>query len=256
MNKNITAYYTLIRREVLRIFRIWPQALIPPIITTVLYLTIFGNLIGSRLGSIAGDHQYIEFVIPGLIIMAIMSHSYENTVASFFISKFQRSIEELLVSSTPNYIIILGYISGGMARGFVVGSLVYLSSIFFIYLPIQHLILLFIITILTSIIFSLLAVLNAIFARSFDDISWVPSFVLTPMIYLGGVFFSIEMLPEFWRNLAIYNPVFHIISVFRYAFLGTGSIEIYLSLLIMFVLAIVLFFMTLKTFDKGIGLKQ
>lgn len=256
MNKNITAYYTLIRREVLRIFRIWPQALIPPIITTVLYLTIFGNLIGSRLGSMTGNHLYIEFVIPGLIIMTIITHSYENTVASFFISKFQRSIEELLISSTANYVIILGYITGGLARGFVVGSLVYLSSILFIYLPIQHITLLFIITILTSIIFALLALLNAIFARSFDDISWVPSFVLTPMIYLGGVFFSIEMLPEFWRDLAIYNPVFHIISAFRYAFLGTGSIEIYISLLIMFILAVLLFFITLKIFDRGIGLKQ
>ncbi len=256
MNKNFIAYHTLIRREILRIFRIWPQALIPPIITTVLYLTIFGNLIGSRLGSIAGDHQYIEFVIPGLIIMAIMTHSYENTVSSFFLAKFQRSIEELLVSSTSNYVIILGYVSGGIGRGLVVGSLVYVSSMFFAYIPTQHIILLFIITILTSAIFSLLALLNAIFARSFDDISWVPSFILTPMIYLGGVFFSIEMLPEFWRNLAIYNPVFHIISVFRYAFLGTGSIKVYLSLLIMLVLAVLLFFITLKIFDKGIGLKQ
>jgi ABC-2 type transport system permease protein len=256
MNKDIIAYYTIARKEIIRILRIWPQALLPPIITTCLYLAIFGRILGSRLGDVTGHQSYLEFVIPGLIIMPIMIHAYENTVASFFISKFQRSIEELLVSSTPNYIIIFGYLTGGVVRGVLVGLLVYLFSTFFVYVPIRHIGLLIVVSSLSAVIFSLLGLVNAFFAKSFDDIAWVTSFILTPLTYLGGVFYSIIMLPQFWQKLTLYNPIFHIISTFRFAYIGYGQINLFVSLGLMIALATMLFYLATKLLNKGIGLRQ
>jgi len=222
------AFLTILHKEIKRFTRIWIQTLLPPAITMVLYFVIFGKLIGSRIGDMGG-FSYIEFVAPGLIMMAVLTNSYANVSASFFSAKFQRSVEEILVSPTPNYIILLGYVMGGVARGIAVGLIVTLMSLCFTDLHIHHWFITIFIVLMTSILFSLAGFINAVYANSFDDISIVPTFILTPLTYFGGVFYSIHLLPEFWQHVSVFNPILHMVNAFRYGMLGITDVHIGLA---------------------------
>ncbi len=219
------AYTTLVRKEVRRFTRIWVQTLIPPVITMSLYFVIFGQLIGARIGHMGG-FDYMAFVVPGLIMMSIINNSYSNVVSSFFSAKFNKSIEELQVSPTPSYIIILGYVSGGVLRGLCVGVVVTVISLGFTHLQLHSVGVTILVVALTSVLFALAGFINAIFANSFDDISIIPTFILTPLTYLGGVFYSIDMLPEFWQSVSQINPILYVINAFRYGFLGASDVDV------------------------------
>jgi ABC-2 type transport system permease protein len=219
------ALTTILRKEVSRFSRIWVQTLLPPAITMALYFVIFGTLIGSRIGQMDG-FDYMSFVVPGLIMMSVITNSYSNVVSSFYSTKFQRSVEELLVSPTPNYIILIGYVLGGVSRGLAVGFIVTMLSLFFTELKIHSVTVTVAIVFMTSVLFSLAGFINAVYANSFDDISIVPTFVLTPLTYLGGVFYSISLLPEFWQGVSQLNPVLYMVNAFRYGFLGISDINI------------------------------
>ncbi|WP_323843849.1 ABC transporter permease [Microbulbifer magnicolonia] len=225
-NSYWTSFATILRREVRRFTRIWPQTLVPPVITMSLYFVIFGSLIGSRIGEMGG-YSYMEFVVPGLIMMAVITNSYANVVSSFYSAKFQRNVEELLVSPTPNWVIMAGYVLGGVARGLIVGLIVTLIALFFTSLKMQHVGITIAIVFLTAVLFSLAGFINAIFANSFDDISIIPTFVLTPLTYLGGVFYSIELLSPFWQGLSKLNPILYMVNAFRYGVLGVSDISVF-----------------------------
>jgi len=219
------ALLTLMRKEIRRYTRIWSQTLLPSAITMSLYFLIFGNLIGSRIGEMGGV-SYMEFVVPGLIMMAIVTNSYANVVSSFFGSKFNNSIEELLVSPTPNHIILLGFVSGGVSRGMLVAVIVTVVASLFVELHIHSYIVVVAVVAMTSIFFSLCGLINAVFANTFDDINIVPTFVLTPLTYLGGVFYSLELLPEFWANVSQANPLVYVVNAFRYGVLGVSDVSV------------------------------
>ncbi len=231
---DLIALQTILVKETVRILRIWVQTLLPPVITMSLYFVIFGRLIGARIGEIsvggAGGttrtFPYIQFVVPGLVMMSIITNSFSNVVSSFFGAKFQKHVEELLVSPMPNSILLLGYVGGGVARGLMVGVLVTLVALFFTRLPIANVPVTISVVVLTAVLFSLGGFINAVLARNFDDISIFPTFVLTPLTYLGGVFYSIDMLPEFWRRVSMANPVLYMVSAFRYGILGVSDIPL------------------------------
>jgi ABC-2 type transport system permease protein len=233
------ALWTLLERETLRFARIWPQTIIPPMVTAALYFIIFGGLIGSRVGEVGGV-SYMNFIAPGLILMAVISNSYANVVASFFSAKFQRHIEELMISPMSNLSLILGFMAGGMARGMAVGLAVAGVAALFTDLRVHDWGLALLVMLLTSGVFSLAGMLNAIFAKTFDDISIVPTFVLTPLTYLGGVFFSTDLLPQPWHNIALFNPVLYMINAFRQAVIGVSDVPVALALGLLFGLFIVL----------------
>ncbi|AOS97559.1 Inner membrane transport permease YadH [Microbulbifer aggregans] len=220
-----TAFTTIFRREVRRFTRIWPQTLVPPVITMSLYFVIFGSLIGRRIGEMGG-FSYMEFVVPGLIMMAVITNSYSNVASSFYSAKFQRNVEELLVAPIPNWVIMAGYVLGGVARGLIVGFVVTIIALLFTSLEVQHLGLTIAIVFMAAVLFSLAGFINAIFANSFDDISIIPTFVLTPLTYLGGVFYSIELLSPFWQGLSKLNPVLYMVNAFRYGVLGVSDINV------------------------------
>jgi ABC-2 type transport system permease protein len=222
------AFTTIVRKELRRFIRIWSQTLLPPAISMSLYFIIFGSLIGSRIGTMGG-FSYMQFMVPGLIMMAVLTNAYSNVVSSFFGAKFQRHIEELLVSPTSNHTILLGFVTGGVMRGICVGAIVTVLSLFFSKLHIQHLGITLVILLLTALLFSLLGFINAVYANNFDDISIVPTFVLTPLTYLGGVFYSIDLLPPFWSAVSHLNPVLYIVNGFRYGFLGTSDVDLGLT---------------------------
>jgi len=249
------AYQTIVRKEFLRFARIWIQTILPSVITIFLYITIFGNFIGSRIGEIKG-FNYIDYIIPGLVIMPIISNSYMNVVGSFYSSRFQRSCEELLVSPVPNSIILLGYITGGVIRAFVVGIAVFVVTTFFTDIEIANLSFVILITFLTAFLFSTAGFINAVFAKSFDDINIITTFVLTPLTYLGGTFYSIETLPQFWQDASIINPIAYIISSYRYGFLGLEESSIVWSLFIIISLIIILYVIALMLLSRGIGIKN
>lgn len=213
------AFMTIFRKEIRRFLRIWVQTLIPPVITMVLYFLIFGQLIGQRIGEMGGV-DYMSFVVPGLIMMAVINNAYSNVVSSFYSAKFTKSVEELLVSPTPNYIILLGYVAGGIARGLAVGAIVTAVALFFTPVSIDNIGLTVLVVILTAFLFASAGLVNAIFANSFDDISIIPTFVLTPLTYLGGVFFAVDALPGVWQNVTYANPILYLVSTFRYGILG------------------------------------
>ena len=219
------AFLTILVKEVRRFVRIWPQTLVPPAITVSLYYVIFGSLIGSRIGPMGG-FDYMQFVVPGLIMMAVITNSYANVVSSFFGAKFQHSIEELLVSPTPNWVILLGFTIGGVARGLCVGLIVTVLSLAFTQLHVEHPLLTVLVVFLTAVLFSMAGLINAVFANSFDDISIVPTFILTPLTYLGGVFYSIDLLPPFWRAVSQANPILHMVNAFRYGVLGVSDVHV------------------------------
>ncbi|MGD8175333.1 ABC transporter permease [Marinimicrobium sp. ARAG 43.8] len=244
------AFMTLLRKEIKRFTRIWVQTLLPPAITMALYFVIFGKLIGSRIGDMGG-FDYIQFVVPGLIMMAVLTNAYSNVSSSFFSAKFQKSIEELLVSPTPNYIILLGYCLGGVARGLAVGVAVTALALFFTHLPIHSWFITISIVVLTAVLFALAGFINAVFATTFDDISIVPTFVLTPLTYLGGVFFSIELLSEFWQGVARLNPILYMVNAFRYGMLGVSDVDIRLAFGGLLLCVVVLFAVGLHLLKTG-----
>lgn len=244
------AFLTILRKEIKRFSRIWIQTLLPPAITMILYFVIFGKLIGSRIGDMGG-FSYIEFVAPGLIMMAVITNAYANVSSSFFSAKFQRSIEELLVSPTPNYIILLGYVMGGVARGMAVGLIVTAMSLFFTDLHIHHWATTLFIVFMTSVLFSLAGFINAIYANTFDDVSIIPTFVLTPLTYFGGVFYSINLLPEFWQQVSVLNPILHMVNAFRYGMLGISDVHIGLALVGLTLFVAVLFIIAMHLLKTG-----
>ena len=251
----LIAYQTIVRKEFIRFARIWIQTILPSVITIFLYITIFGNFIGDRIGKI-DDFNYIDYIIPGLIIMPIISNSYINVVGSFYSSRFQKSHEEMMVSPVPNFIILLGYVSGGVIRAFVVGIAVFLVTTLFTDIPVYNPFLVILITFLTAFLFSTAGFINAVYAKSFDDINIVTTFVLTPLTYLGGTFYSISALPQVWQDISIFNPIAYIISSYRLAFLGLEETSIILSVFIIVVLIIILFVVALMILSKGIGIKN
>ena len=219
------AYKTLVAKEIHRFARLWVQTIVPPAITITLYFVIFGSLIGSRIGEMGG-FNYMQFVVPGLIMMAIITNSYGNVVSSFFGAKFQNFVAEMLVSPMPNWIILAGYTTGGIARGLCVALVVTVLSLFFTQLPIYNLLAVVGMVLMTSVLFSLLGFINAVYAESFDDVSVIPTFVLTPLIYLGGVFYSVSLLPEFWQWVSKLNPILYMVNGFRYGILGVSDIHV------------------------------
>lgn len=249
------AFTTIVLKEIRRFTRIWPQTLLPPGITMALYFVIFGNLIGNRIGEMDG-YAYIDYIVPGLIMMSVITNSYSNVVSSFFSTKFQRSIEELMVAPVSPHVILLGYTFGGVARGLAVGLIVTLMSLFFTRLQVQHLGLTIVVVFFTSLVFALGGFINAVFARTFDDISIIPTFVLTPLTYLGGVFYSISMLPEFWQKVSLINPILHMVNAFRYGILGVSDIPIEVALVLMVVFVAVLYSVSYWLLLRGIGMRQ
>jgi len=248
------AFKTILIKEFLRFIRIWVQTVVPPAITMVLYFIIFGNLIGAQLGSIDG-FTYMEYIVPGLIMLAIIANSYSNVVSSFFSAKFQRHIEEMLVSPMPNYVILLGFVAGGIMRGLTVGSVVYLVSLLFTHLQIHNLVVTLSVVFLISVLFSLGGFINGVFARSFDDISIVPTFVLTPLTYLGGIFYSIDMLSPFWQQVSMINPILYMVNAFRYGILGISDINLVASFAIIIGFIIALFTVAVTLLDRGVGVR-
>lgn len=219
------AFMTIVRKEIKRFMRIWTQTLVPPVVTITLYFVIFGNLIGKRIGTMSGV-SYMEFVVPGLIMMAVITSSYTNVVSSFFGAKFQRFVEEILVSPMPNYVILMGFVMGGVARGLGVGFIVTVVALLFTDLEIYSYPVTIGIVIITSVFFSMAGFVNAVYANTFDDISIVPTFLLTPLIYLGGVFYSIDLLPDFWAGVSKFNPILYIVNAFRFGVLGITDINV------------------------------
>ncbi|WP_115719741.1 ABC transporter permease [Gallaecimonas mangrovi] len=254
-SRNRVALNSIVYKEINRFMRIWVQTLVPPAITMTLYFIIFGSLIGSRVGQMGG-YNYMEFIVPGLIMMSVITNSYSNVASSFFSAKFQRFIEEMLVAPIPNSIIIFGFVAGGMARGLLVGAIVTVVSLFFAHIHIQHPLVVIVTVILTSLLFSLGGLLNALFAKSFDDISIVPTFVLTPLTYLGGVFYSISLLPGFWQALSHVNPILYMVNAFRYGFLGSSDIALWQAFTVLVVMIVAMYFLALHLIRKGVGLRH
>ncbi|ATC95930.1 ABC transporter permease [Pseudoalteromonas tunicata] len=242
-------------RECIRFLRIWIQTLVPPAITMTLYFVIFGNLIGSRIGEMGG-FSYMEFIVPGLIMMSVITNSYSNVASSFYSTKFQKNIEELLIAPVPNYIIVLGYVGGGMARGMLVGLIVTLVSLFFVDIQIHNLAVIIFTVMLTSAVFSLGGLINAIYANSFDDISIIPTFILTPLTYLGGVFYSITLLPDVWQTVSQINPIIYMVNAFRFGFLGVSDVDLNVALGVLVGFIVILFYTALSLIKKGVGLRH
>lgn len=252
--QTLVALWTVVLKEIKRFTRIWPQTLLPPSITMTMYFIIFGNLIGSRIGAMDG-FTYMDFIVPGLIMMAVITNSYSNVASSFFSNKFQRSVEEMMVSPMPSWVILAGYIIGGMARGLGVGLIVTLVSLFFTRLSLEHPFLTLLVVVLTSALFSIGGFINALLANKFDDISIVPTFILTPLTYLGGVFYSISMLPDFWQGVSMLNPILYMVNVFRYGFLGVSDIPVVWALAAIVGFILVLFAVALRMLERGKGIR-
>ncbi len=244
------AFATLVVKEVRRFTRIWTQTLLPPAITVALYFVIFGALIGPRIGQMAG-FGYMQFVAPGLIMMAVITNSYGNVVSSFFGNKFAGSIEELLVSPAPTYVILLGFVVGGVARGLAVAAIVTVLALFFTHLHVEHVLVTLAMVVLTAVLFSLAGLINAVFARSFDDISIIPTFVLTPLTYLGGEFYSTDLLSPFWQGVSHLNPILHMVNAFRYGFLGVSDVHVGSAFALVLALVAGLFALALYLLENG-----
>ncbi|MEM7500714.1 MAG: ABC transporter permease [Pseudomonadota bacterium] len=252
---NLTAIKTLIRKEVIRVLRIWVQTIVPPAITMTLYFIIFGNLIGRRIGSMDG-FDYMQYIAPGLIMMSVITNSYANVVSSFFGAKFARHVEEMIVSPMSNSAIIIGHVAGGVIRGLIVGCLVTVIALAFTKLTIANLFVTGSILLLSSIVFALAGFVNGIFAKKFDDVSIVPTFVLTPLTYLGGVFYSISLLPDFWQKVSLVNPILYMVNAFRYGILGTSDIDIGYAYAIVCLFVVGLFSLCLFLLNRGVGIRE
>jgi len=252
---NMVGFQTIIRREYNRIMRIWGQTLVPPAITATLYFVIFGRLIGGRIGDMGG-YTYMQYIAPGLIMMTVITNSYGNVVSSFFGAKFGKHIEELLVSPMPNYLIVMGYMMGGILRGLLVGAVVSAIALAFTHLHVAHPLIVVSAVLLSAIVFSLAGMVNAIFAKNFDQISFIPTFILTPLTYLGGVFYTVTLLPEFAQRLSHANPILYMVSAFRFGFLGVSDVDVTLSFAIMITAAVALFSTCMWLLYKGVGLRE
>ncbi len=255
MAVNWVGYQTLVWKEITRITRIWVQTLVPPCITMTLYFVIFGNLIGPRIGEMAG-YSYMQYIAPGLIMMSVISNSYGNVVSSFFGAKFGNHIEEILVAPISNLTILLGFLTGGVFRGLCVGAIVTVVALFFTDLDVKHPLITVSIVILTSVVFSMAGMINAVFAKNFEGISIIPTFILTPLTYLGGVFYSISLLPEFWQSVSRLNPILYMVNGFRYGILGESDIDIRIAYSIIILFVFLLGALCLYLLNKGIGLKD
>ena len=255
LRPNLIALHTIVYREVRRFLRIWPQTLLPPAITMALYFVIFGNLIGARIGEMDGL-PYMDFIVPGLIMMSVITNAYSNVVSSFFGSKFQRNIEELMVAPVSPHIILVGYVAGGVLRGLGVALIVTVLSLFFTQLQVHHLGVTILVILLAATIFALGGFINAAYARSFDDISIIPTFVLTPLTYLGGVFYSIHLLSPFWQSVSLANPILHMVNAFRYGILGVSDIHIGTAIGFMVLATAVLYLFCIHLLKSGRGLRQ
>ena len=253
-NKTLIAYYTVVRKDVVRIVRLWKQTFLPSVVTTVLYFIVFGSLIGSKLPPIHGV-TYIMFIVPGLVMMQVIMNAYSNTSSALFMAKFQRNLEEMLVSPMPEWVIIAGYVTAGIVRGSITGVLVLGVGLFFTHLTLHSIPIIMAAFVLTCVLFSLGGFLNAMFAESFDSISIIPTFVLTPMTFLGGVFYSIQQFPPFWQTVSLANPVLYMVNVFRYGFLGTSDVNIWLAFGVLIGLIALFIILILRLFKRGVGLK-
>lgn len=251
----LVAFYTILIKEISRFVRIWGQTILPPAVSMTLYFIIFGNLIGPRIGSMDG-FDYMEFIAPGIIMMSVINNCYSNVVSSFFGAKFQRHIEEMLVAPIPDSIILAGYVIGGVARGLIVGLVVTVVALLFTDLQVHSYLIVISVVVLTAVLFSLGGFINAIFARTFDDISIIPTFVLTPLIYLGGVFYSIDMLPGFWQAVSRFNPILYMVNAFRYGILGVSDINIVYAFAIIILFITTLTAASLILLRRGTGLKS
>ena len=254
VRENAVALYTILNKEIGRFTRIWTQTLLPTVISISLYFVIFGHLIGPKIGEMEG-YRYIDYLVPGLIMMSMITNSYANVVASFFSAKFQRNIEEMLVSPMPASIILWGFVLGGVARGLCIGILVTTVSLFFTSLHIQHIGITLLVGVLTSILFSIAGLLNGIFAKKFDDINIVPTFILTPLTYLGGVFYSVTMLSDFWQGVTRLNPIFYMVNAFRYGMLGYSDVPIEVSFMIIVGFVVVGYAISIVLLKKGLGVR-
>ena len=259
---NLIGLQTIVIKEITRLVRIWPQTIVPPVITTTLYFIIFGKVIGSRVGEMSGV-TYMEFIVPGLVMMSVINSSYQNVVSSFFSSKFQRNVEEILISPMHNATILIGYIIGGVARAMTIGSIVLLVSLFFVEtISVYSIGITFLVALLTATLFANAGFINAMLARKFDDIAIIPTFVLTPLTYLGGVFYSIALLPQPWQTISRLNPIVYMVSAFRCGILGdrldSASFDVNLGfsfgMIILFI--VVLFSLTLWMLNRGVGLRN
>ncbi len=254
LKQQLIALQSMLIREYLRFMRLWIQTIFPPAITTVLYFIIFGELIGSQLADIGG-YRYMDYIAPGLILMSVITNAYANVVSSFYSAKFQRHIEELLVSPVSNFVILVGFVSGGIMRGLAVGLVVTAVTAFFAEIPLSHLALVLGVAVLTCILFSLAGLINGIYARSFDDISIIPTFVLTPLTYLGGIFYSLDMLSPFWQQVSLLNPILHMIGLFRYGWMGIQEVDPVNSLLLIVGVIAVLAYICLHLLKRGVGIR-
>ncbi|MDP8101634.1 ABC transporter permease [Phocoenobacter atlanticus] len=252
--QNLTGFYTLVRKETKRIFRIWRQTLIPPMITTTLYFFIFGKLIGTRIGDMDGVN-YVQFIAPGLIMMSAITSAYGNAASSFFLSKYSKHIEELLVSPLSTHTIIGGYVAGSIVRAGIVGILVTAVALCFVSYDIYSWLVIIVIMLMTIIMFALAGLINAIYAKSFDEINLIPTFILTPLTYLGGVFYSISLLSDFWQGVSKFNPIMYMVNGFRYGFLGISDVSIYYTFSILAVFIVVLYSIVYRLLEKGVGLR-
>ena len=255
INQQLIALYTLIRRELVRMFRIASQVFLPPVITTLLYFLIFGTVIGDRIGTIQGV-RYAEFIAPGLIMMAVITNAYANVSTSLFSVRFQRSIEEMLVSPMHYSLLLLGYTLGGVLRGVIVAFLVYIVACFFLDVDFHHIPMTLLVVVLVATLFSLAGFTNGMLARTFDDVALVPTFVLAPLTYLGGVFYGTSMLPAFWQNISYFNPIFYMVNALRQAMLGHQEINMTLAMSIIGMMLFVLTTLNLVLLKKGVGLHE
>ena len=249
------AYLTITRKEIKRFTRIWVQTIFPPVVMVALYFVIFGNLIGQRIGEMDGM-LYIDFIMPGLVMMSIITNSYANVVSSFYGAKYSRHIEEMQIAPVPNLVILLGFVTGGVARGLCVGAAVTLVSLLFADFSVYNPIVVLLVALLTSCLFSMAGLVNAIFANSFDDITIIPTFVLTPLTYLGGIFYSIKLLPEIWQQVSLVNPILYMVNSFRYGFRGSSDIDLITALIVILVFNAALFIFCLALLERGTGIRQ
>jgi ABC-2 type transport system permease protein len=248
-------FTTILYREFGRILRIWSQTILPSAVTSTLYFVIFGSLIGRRVGSMGG-FDYMQYIAPGLIMMAVITNSYANVVSSFFGAKFQKFLEEILVSPMPNWLIVLGYVGGGVLRGLLVGAIVTVVSLFFTHLAIHHILIILAAVLLSAFVFAVGGFINALYAKNFDQVNWIPTFVLTPLTYFGGVFYSVNLLPEWAQKLSFINPVLHMVNAFRYGFLGVSDVDVGAAFTIMLVFAVVLFWVAVRLMNRGTGFRD
>ena len=248
------AYTTIVSKETLRFVRIWVQTLIPPAITTTLYFLIFGKLMGERIGAMNGI-PYMDYIVPGVILMTVINNAYSNVVTSVFSAKIKKHIEEVLVAPLPNVLILSGFVSGGVLRGLFVGVGVALVSLAFTDFRVANPLITFLVLVLTSSLFATIGFINGLYAKSFDDISIIPTFILTPLTYLGGIFYSIQLLPEFWQQVSLANPILYMINAFRYGVLGVSDIAVSIAFLLIICFQIILFVLALRLMRRGTGLR-